>query len=83
MEQFVKLRVWSFHKLKDCVNFMCNSGAKIEITKHSRCQFLTSERQHLHDKLYLVDLSIVSFDEEFQLSGVLYSLDEFNYKMNR
>ena len=54
------------HKFRDRVRSICNCGAEIETTLNSFlcCQFLATERQNLHDDLYLIDRSIISFDEK-------------------
>ena len=44
---------------------MCNCGIEI-----------ASERQNLHDNLYLIDPPVISFDGESLLNALLYSLDE-------
>ena len=46
-----------------------------------RCQFLASERQNLHDGLYLTDPSVTSFDEESLLNA--HGSDEVNDQLNR
>ena len=48
-----------------------------------RCQFLYSERQNLYDDLYLIDPSIISFNEKSLLNALLYGSDEFSNKINR
>ena len=64
---------------------MCNCGSEIETTKHFclRCQFLASERHNLHDVLFLIDLSVISFDGESLLNPLLRGSDEFNDKINK
>ena len=64
---------------------MCNCGAEIETTKHFllRCYFLASERQNLYDNLFLIDPSIISFDEKSLLNAPLYVSGKFDDKVNR
>ena len=50
---------------------MCNCGAEIETAQPIfwRCQYLASEG-NLHDELYLIDPSGISFDEESLLNAL-------------
>ena len=64
---------------------MCSWGAESKQlnTFSLRCQFLARERQNIHDDLYQIDPSIISYDEESLLNALPYGSDEFNDKINR
>ena len=60
-------------KFKDCVTVVLKSKQLNTFFLH--CQFFLSERQNLHDDLCLINLLIISFDEESLLNASLYGSD--------